>query len=255
MFVHWALDKRTPVQARENGAKAELLSFTKTSFILFWTFTVETCKLILLAVVNFIRYGLLNKINFGRAPPGAGRPPGGAPRRPAPLRVVGAAGPAPHTGAARRRDTPHTGAARTARTPALPTHRGCPHTEPARTPALPARRHCPPPGHPARRHCPHTGAPRRRDTPHRDSAPQLPGPAGGGTAAGAAGSRAARKCPRRCGASCGAEACKGVRAVIKHRHGHRSSGCHAGFFLSVQIRRLSLWRCNKTSRVFTLFNI
>lgn len=82
MFVHWALDKRTPVQARENGAKAELLSFTKTSFILFWTFTVETCKLILLAVVNFIRYALLNKINFGRAPPGAGRPPGGAPRPP-----------------------------------------------------------------------------------------------------------------------------------------------------------------------------
>lgn len=78
MFVHWALDKRTPVQARENGAKAELLSFTKTTFILFWTFTVETCKLILLAVVNFIRYGLLNKINFRRAPPGAGRPPGGA---------------------------------------------------------------------------------------------------------------------------------------------------------------------------------
>lgn len=93
MFVHWALDKRTPVQARENGAKPELLSFTKTSFILFWTFTVETCKLILLAVVNFIRYGLLNKINFRRAPPGAGRPPGGAlqstsPSPPAPLAPI-----------------------------------------------------------------------------------------------------------------------------------------------------------------------
>lgn len=93
MFVHWALDKRTSVQARENGAKPELLSFTKTSFILFWTFTVETCKLILLAVVNFIRYGLLNKINFRRATPGTGRPPGGAlqrspcpPRRPVPSR-------------------------------------------------------------------------------------------------------------------------------------------------------------------------
>lgn len=82
MFVHWALDKRTPVQARENGAKPELLSFTKTSFILFWTFTVETCKLILLAVVNFIRYGLLSKINFRRASPGAGRPPGGALQHP-----------------------------------------------------------------------------------------------------------------------------------------------------------------------------
>lgn len=96
MFVHWALDKRTPVQAGENGAKPELLSFTKTSFILFWTFTVETCKLILLAVVNFIRYGSLNKINFRRAPPGAGRPPGGAlqppPSRPRPAPVGGGGG-------------------------------------------------------------------------------------------------------------------------------------------------------------------
>lgn len=78
MFVHWALDKRTPVQVRENGAKLELLSFTKTSFILIWTFTVETCKLILLAVVNLVRYGLLSKNNFRRTPPGAGCPLGGA---------------------------------------------------------------------------------------------------------------------------------------------------------------------------------
>lgn len=36
MFVHWALDKRTPVQARENGAKPELLSFTKNYLYFVW---------------------------------------------------------------------------------------------------------------------------------------------------------------------------------------------------------------------------
>lgn len=168
MFVHWALDKRTPVQARENGAKAELLSFTKTSFILFWTFTVETCKLILLAVVNFIRYGLLNKINFGRAPPGPGRPPGGAPRRPLPARgrglraAEGAAGPAP-------------------------------------PPALPAHRRCPPPG-------------------QRPAAPGREDSSGGCRCRGRPKVSQAVRCLQR------TRGLQGVRAVIKHRLGHRSSG-------------------------------
>lgn len=52
MFVHWALDKRTSVQPRRS--RLEISSATKTSFTLFWTFTVETYKLILLVVVNFI---------------------------------------------------------------------------------------------------------------------------------------------------------------------------------------------------------
>lgn len=74
MFVHWALDKRTK---EERSQTRRFWSSTKTNFILFWTFTVVTDTLVLLVVVNFVRYGLLNKIKllkYSRRAPGlAGR--------------------------------------------------------------------------------------------------------------------------------------------------------------------------------------
>lgn len=68
MFVHWALDKRAPVRPKRAQPNQSPSASPEPPRFFSGTFTVETWKLILLVLVNFIRHGLLHKTNFPSVP-------------------------------------------------------------------------------------------------------------------------------------------------------------------------------------------